>query len=102
MPITKAIRDAATEHEIFFLLTAYVEAVRYCDKLDTLPPAMKNLPITGANDVVARMEALRAGLSTSPREEHVVIREALEIFGAALLRLGSLATGNTIDLPIAA
>jgi len=101
MLITDAIRDAATEHEIYFLLTAYVEAVRYCDKLDTLPPAMKDLPVAGVNDVVARMEALRAGLGATPREERAVIREAIEIFGAALVRLGALASG-TGELPIAA
>ena len=101
MPITEAIRDAATEHEIFFLLTAYVEAVNYCDKLDALPHAMKNLPVAGINDVVARMEALRAGLGATAREERAVIREALEIFGTALVRLGALAS-NPGELPIAA
>jgi hypothetical protein len=101
MLITDAIRDAATEHEIYFLLTAYVEAVRYCDKLDTLPPAMKDLPVGGVNDVVARMEALRAGLGATPREERAVLREALEIFGAALVRLGALASSPG-ELPIAA
>jgi hypothetical protein len=34
--------------------------------------------------------AIFDGLGTSPREERAVIREALDIFGAALLRLGSL------------
>ena len=66
MLITNALRDATSEHEIYFLLTAYVEAVRYCDKLNMLPPAMKDLPVSGAVDVVARMEALRAGLGATP------------------------------------
>lgn len=101
MLMTDAIRDAATEHEIFFLLTSYVEAVRYCDRLDTLPPAMKDLPVSGMGDVVARMDALRAGLGATPREERAVIREALEIFGAALVRLGALASSPS-ELPIAA
>jgi hypothetical protein len=100
--ITNALRDATSEHEIYFLLTAYVEAVCYCDKLNMLPPAMKDLPVSGASDEVARMEALRAGLGATPREERDVIREALDIFGAALLRLGSLAGADPRRLPIAA
>ncbi len=94
MMINDVIRDAATEHEIYFLLTAYVEAVRYCDKLNHLPEAMGNLPLAGMDDVRLRIEKLKTGLGKPhpelAGEDHAMIKEAMDIFETALNRLRSL------------
>lgn len=101
MMITDAIREASTEHEIQFLLTAYVEAVRYCDKLDILPGSMKDLPLAGVDDLKARVEGLKAGLGGTNDRDRLVVSEAMAIFAAALERLGSLEEEER-TLPIAA
>jgi len=92
--IADVIRSAATEHEIYFLLTAYVEAVRFCDKLNDVPEHMASLPLAGIDDVKSRFNKLVAELdAASKRLDHKAcetIREALHIFGAALHRLASL------------
>jgi hypothetical protein len=102
MMIIDAIRDASTEHEIQFLLTAYVEAVRYCDKLDILPGGMKDLPLAGVDDLKARVDGLKAGLGGMNDRDRLVVREAMVIFTVALARLGSLEKENLGQLPIAA
>jgi len=97
MTLTDAIRAASTRHEIYFLLTSYVEAVRYCDKLCYLPAPMRDLPIMGMDDLKARVEELKLKFgepSTMPdSKDLMIIRETLGIFGAALGRLYSLDGG---------
>ncbi|HEX6004713.1 MAG TPA: hypothetical protein VFZ14_12025 [Burkholderiales bacterium] len=87
------IREASNPHEIYFLLTSYVEAVRFGDALNVLPDSVKRLPLDG-NDQLRRQyqELIRL---QNVRGRNVdggpVIDEALSIFGAALTRLDSLA-----------
>ena len=90
--IAEVIRDASTEHEIYFFLTAYIEAVRFCDKLDCLPTHITGLPLAGIDDLRGRFRTLELGKASNELDEQagVVIGEALAIFGAALDRLGSL------------
>ena len=87
------IREANTEHDIYFLLTSYIEAVRFGDKLNFLPECLTRLPLTGLDDVRGRSAKLVAELdAASKRLDYktcMVIKEALEIFGAALTRLES-------------
>jgi hypothetical protein len=107
MLIKDAIREANTEHEIFFLLTAYVEALGYCDKLNLLPWQMRDLPVAGADDVKARVYGLHLRLHGLTPDSDTAIRsaihEALEILNTALRRLASLqADVNAADLSFAA
>jgi hypothetical protein len=94
MMIADVIRNATSEHEIYFLLTAYVEAVRFCDKLNDMSEHMASLPLGGVDDVRTRFNKLVAGLDAASKrlddKACETIREALHIFGAALHRLGSL------------
>jgi len=91
MMISDVILEANTEYEIFFLLTAYVESVRYCDKLSILPEDFTRLPVTGIGDVRTRLEGfgleLEKLLGSGNSKAHVILREAADIFGAALDRL---------------
>lgn len=105
MLMRDAIQQANTEHEIFFLLTAYVEAVGYCDKLQLLPWQMRDLPLAGADDVKARISGLHLRLhSMTPDVDgrvHLVVNEALEVLNAALRRLASLQVDKALDLSYA-
>lgn len=106
MLINDAIREAKTEHEIFFLLTAYVEAVGYCDKLHLLPGEMRDLPLAGFPDVEARVYGLNLRLQNMAPGSDVTIRpainEALEILNTAMHRLASLDTEQAVDFSFAA
>lgn len=92
--ITDVIREAESEHHIYFLLTAYLEAVRYSDKLDLLPDTIKRLPITGMTDVKARFEQLFIELDRESKGlNHRVctaLKEALHIFSTAINRMESI------------
>ena len=77
MLIKDAIREANTEHEIFFLLTAYVEALGYCDKLNLLPWQMRDLPVAGADDVKARVYGLHLRLHGLNPDSDTAIQSAI-------------------------
>jgi hypothetical protein len=106
MTLTDAIREASTVHEIYFLLTAYVEAARYCDRPGILPGEMRDLPIKGVDDLSARIGNLKAMFGVPPEElssrDRVVVKEALEIYGCALARLKYLAEAERETLARAA
>jgi hypothetical protein len=101
MPITDVIREADSAHEIYFLLTAYVEAVRHCDPLQHLPGFITELPFTGFADVQMRAERMRS-LLESPAGADAMIRavlaEALGILTVAGERLEALRAGNASPL----
>ena len=88
------IRGAETDHEIYFLLTAYVQAVRHGDRLRLAPDLLARLPLHGMSDVQSRFEALVPELDKASRRLDskgcLLIREALNIFGTALDRLTAL------------
>lgn len=88
------MREADTEHEIYFLLTAYIEAVRFCDKLSCMPESITRLPLRGMPDLKSRFGELINQLDVASRRlddrSCAVLREALHIFGTALQRLGFL------------
>ena len=94
MMIVDVIRKASTEHEIYFLLTSYVEAVRFGDKAKCLSEHQIRLPFHGINDVRERFGALRAELNFASKrldaKACMHIKEALEIFSTAFDRLAML------------
>ncbi len=93
MLITDVIREAENPHEIYFLLTAYVEAVRYSDPLHRLPGFITELPFTGLVDVLARAERLRLTLESPAGADPAIpsiLAEALGILTTAGKRLESL------------
>jgi hypothetical protein len=89
--IHDVIREATSEHEVYFLLTAYVEAVRYGDMLNYLPGQVRELPLNGFDDVRTRVDGLRAELMRSSGDRsQVIVRETTDLFCEALNRLQSL------------
>jgi hypothetical protein len=91
MTINDVIREAKSEHEIYFLVTAYVEAVRYCDPLSFLPAQARDLPLKGVDDVRTRIDGLWAELARARQagspSRATVIEETTDVLGAALSRL---------------
>jgi hypothetical protein len=97
MMITNIIREANTEPEVYFLLTAYIESIQFGDKLNCLSEHLTSLPLTGLDDVRQRSVKLVTELDVASKRLDdkvcVVIKEALEVFGTALSRLELLGQG---------
>jgi hypothetical protein len=91
MTINDVIREAKSEHEVYFLLTAYVEAVRYVDRMSLLPSSVRDLPLNGMDDVRARFDGLRAELGQAnggfDSRSLAIVKESADILGDALARL---------------
>jgi hypothetical protein len=94
MQLVNTIRDAHTKQAIYFLLTAYIDAVRSCDKLRYMPEALSTLPLAGNDDLQTRFEALLVELDKASKrlddQACLVIKEALAVFSAALNCLWSM------------
>ena len=89
------IRNSNTEHEIYFLLTSYLEAVRFCDKLNCcFPERITQLPLNGMADVRERFRYLMIELDAASKRlddnSCTVIREGVHVLGAGLNRLRML------------
>ncbi len=95
MLITDVMRRLNTEHEVAFLLTAYIETLQFSDAAKRLPPGVAALPLNGADDIEARFSELLGaelcGLARSHCDaQGAIAREATEIFGAAFTRSQAL------------
>lgn len=94
MMIADVIRSSNTEHQVYFLLTAYVGTMRYSDKLSRMPEPITHLPLNGISDVRARFGKLMIELDTASKrlDDHscASIRDAVHVFGISLDRLGLL------------
>lgn len=101
--IADVIRNSSIEHEIYFLLTSYIEAVRFCDKLHCVSEHITRLPLNGVADVSTRFESLMIELDAASKslddKSCVVIREAVHIFSTALNRLQMLDQQRYCPLP---
>ena len=89
------ILDATSKYEIYFLVTAYLESVRYGDKHGMLPNKLTCLPCSGMDDIWERLEALGAELDNSPQVEsqqtrRAILQEAAAVLGASVRRLREL------------
>ena len=88
---TDIVRTADSEHEIYFLLTSYIDALRSGSRLDSAPESLTRLPLSGRDDLRNRFDKLMLELDTASKRLNergcFVIREALHILGTALNRL---------------
>ena len=65
--IADVMRNANTEHEIYFLLTAYVETARSGEHCEHLPPAATGLPLDDSADIRRRFGTLMRALDAASR-----------------------------------
>jgi hypothetical protein len=88
--IDDAIRNAESDHQIYSLLTAYIETLQFgigCPEQPTNPA------IIGLDDVRTRFRQLITefdNASTHAEDKRPLMKQALYIYGAALCRLQSL------------
>jgi hypothetical protein len=88
------IRNASNEHEVYFLLTSYIESARFGDKLNCgVSERITGLPLNGSADVKERFKLLLLELDTASKrlDDNAceAIREAMYILCAALNRLSA-------------
>lgn len=92
MIIIDALKLAASEHIVYFLLTAYVETVEHRGvAARAVPEDAKRMPVRDAGDVMHRLSLLRSrrAATTAPREARM-IDEVAAAFSAAADRLCTL------------
>jgi CelD/BcsL family acetyltransferase involved in cellulose biosynthesis len=100
MMLIDVLRHLNTEHQVSFLLAAYLESVQSRQLGAQLPPGVAALPLDDARDIESRFaELIGAGLCDLARAHcdtrTAIAREATEIFGAAVTRLHALRDGET-------
>ena len=98
--ITDVIREAKSEHEIYFLLTAYLEAIHFSDKLQPQAELADILPIASIEKVRDRFERFIYELDRASKELNheacLVLKEGMLIFNTALNRLEALASRQNL------
>jgi hypothetical protein len=99
MMLIDVLRHLNTEHELRFLLAAYLENLQSRHVENQLPLGVAALPLKGTQDIEARFaELLGAALCGLARgqcdTQTAIAREATEIFGAAVKRLHTLREGD--------
>lgn len=92
--IADVIRHAETEHEIYSLLSAYLEAIQFENKNSYYSNTATILPLAGKNDLEQRVNQLFIELDSASKalDDHacLTMKEALHIFGSALHQLQHL------------
>jgi len=92
--IQQAVQEAATEQEIHRLLAAYAKATQIDDQIERLADLVPGVPRSEASDLRARVRILFTGLEVASKrlddESRTTIKEALNVFCQALLRLNEL------------
>jgi hypothetical protein len=89
------IRSANTEHQIYFLLTSYLESVPFNGDLHwNIPEHVTRLPVYGRADIRSRFDQLMLELDLASKriddESCAAIRQGVYVFGFALNRLDML------------
>jgi hypothetical protein len=98
MHITQVIREARNEHALYFLLTAYVEAVGHGRAPQLISEYALQLPLKDRRDVEERCRVLQrkrkatGSYTTAPHRGQ--LDEVAEIFACAAERLQALEGGK--------
>lgn len=97
MHLCKAISEARSEHAVFFLASAYIDALQHASCASTLPLQVTILPLDGVRDLRQRFETLHVLVARSHPKDHPTCREleeACAVFETALHRLCALDAGS--------
>jgi|GEM_PF-2245141 len=101
MHIIKAINETNRPEIIYFLLTAYVEALWQEHTTCAIPEMALKLPLTGLQDIQVRLAALGREFNAQQinwdKHDPDKLTEAIGVFGCAAIRLRVLSNqpGNT-------
>ena len=93
--IADSLRNANSEHEVYSLLTSYIETVRYANQSSgRIVELMTRLPLNGISDVKTRFSELFVELDKASKAwddiSCAAIKEGMYALGAALNRLNVL------------
>lgn len=103
MHIIQVMKEANRKEAIYFLLTAYLEAVWHEPAPHLVPDAALQLPLRGSADVEARWALLcrRTGTNGSsvPPDQRDKLNEALSVFRCAVERLQLLDDDSVMQMP---
>ena len=86
MMILDAINDAASEHAVYFLVTAYIESLHHFHRSLGIPEGVVKLPVGGVRDLEERLDTLRR-TGSSPFEGEVPAAEVSAVLASAVQRL---------------
>src|SRR5688572_9105864 len=96
--LVDVLREAGDENEIYCLLTAYIDASRFCHRHHFMSEPVMRLPVTHVDDVRTRFESLVAELDAASKalddSACVVLRDALHVFGTALHGLRQIGSSD--------
>ena len=87
MMILDAINSAASEHAVFFLVTAYLESLQHLHGAFGLPESVVTLPVGDCADLQQRLACLRHTTDVAP-ESIVPASEVSAVLASAVQRLG--------------
>jgi len=88
MMILDAIDTAASEHAVYFLVTAYIESLHHFHRSLGIPESVIKLPVAGVGDLEERLVALRNDSNTHT-EAVVPVSEVSAVLASAVQRLGA-------------
>ncbi|HEX2825520.1 MAG TPA: hypothetical protein VHP37_04185 [Burkholderiales bacterium] len=89
MMIIDAIRSAATQHAVYFLVTAYIESLRHFERSSGVPSDVLDLPLRDNADLERRARQLDQH-SVVPLEAIVPVSELAAVLECAAERLVTL------------
>jgi hypothetical protein len=96
MMIVDALSSAPTQHAVYFLVTAYIESLRHFESNVAVPKAVLHLPISGGDDLAARLTALQNNINV-PLEAVVPVSEVAGVLASAVTRLTELGAVATSE-----
>ena len=89
MMIVDAIRAAATQHSVYFLVTAYIESLRHFERSSGVPAEALELPIQGRDDLEHRAAIIERS-TLVPFAAIVPLSELAAVLACAIERLSLL------------
>ena len=98
MMIVDAIRAAATQHAVYFLVTAYIESLRHFERSSGVPAEVLELPIRDRGDLEQRAAAVDQS-TVVPFDAIVAISELATVLASAIERLSMLDNAPAAFMP---
>ena len=89
MMIVDAIRSAATQHAVYFLVTAYIESLRHFERSSGVPSEVLDLPLRDHADLTRRSRLLDRHILV-PFTAVVAMSELATVLACAAERLAAL------------
>ena len=90
MTILDAINSAASEHAVYFLVTAYIESLQHFHRGLGIPEAVIKLPLSGVDDLEERLTSLKSSIDVDvPLEAVVPASEVTAVLASAVQRLAT-------------